>query len=58
MKITEPKIINNYLKILTFNNKNSLNLEDDVFYDPKKKIISGFLFLIQSIIISSFIFLK
>jgi thiamine-monophosphate kinase len=39
MKITEPKIINNYLKILTFNNKNSLNLEDDVFYDPKKKII-------------------
>ena len=39
MKITEPEIINNYLKNLTFKNKNSLNLEDDVFYDSKKKII-------------------
>ena len=37
MKITEPEIIKNYLKNLTFKNKNSLNLEDDVFYDSKKK---------------------
>ena len=39
MKINELKIINEYLVDLTFNNKSSLKLKDDVFYDTKKKII-------------------
>ena len=39
MKITESKIIDTYLKPLTFNNKSALKLEDDVYYDSKKKII-------------------
>ena len=39
MKITESLLIRNYLKTLTFKNKNSLNLEDDIFYDSKTKII-------------------
>ena len=37
MKITEKKIINNYLRPLTFGNTKALNLIDDVYYDPKKK---------------------
>ena len=39
MKISEKLIIKKYLKPLTFKNKDSLNLEDDVFFDSKKKII-------------------
>jgi thiamine-monophosphate kinase len=39
MKIIESQLINKYLKPLTFNNKNSLNLKDDIYYDIKKKII-------------------
>ena len=39
MKILEPQIIKKYLAPLTFNNKNSLNLQDDVYYDKRKKII-------------------
>ena len=39
MKITESLLIRNFLKTLTFKNKNSLNLEDDIFYDSKSKII-------------------
>ena len=39
MKITEKKIINNYLRPLTFGNTKALNLIDDVYYDPKKKIV-------------------
>ena len=39
MKITEKEIISKYLRSLTFNNNNSLNLMDDVYYDMKKKII-------------------
>ncbi len=39
MKITEKDIISKYLKKLTFNNKNSLKLNDDVYYDPKKNLI-------------------
>ena len=39
MKIIESQLINKYLKPLTFNNKNSLNLEDDVYYDSKNKFI-------------------
>ena len=39
MKITEKEIIKKYLKSLTFNNSNSLNLMDDIYYDKKKKII-------------------
>ena len=39
MKITESTIINKYLKPLTFNNKKSLKLKDDIFFDKKKKII-------------------
>ena len=37
MKIIESQLINKYLKPLTFNNKNSLNLKDDIYYDIKKK---------------------
>jgi thiamine-monophosphate kinase len=39
MKITESTIIDKYLKSLTFDHKNSLNLEDDIYYDSKKKMI-------------------
>lgn len=39
MKITEKKIIEKYLLPLTFKNRKSLNLSDDVYYDFKKKII-------------------
>ena len=39
MKITESYIIKKYLKPLTFNNKNSLKLEDDVYYNKKKKFL-------------------
>ena len=39
MKITEFSIINKYLKKLTFNNKNSLNLSDDIYIDKKHKFI-------------------
>mgnify|MGYP001309793763 CR=1 FL=1 len=39
MKITEQDIINKYLKKLTFNNKKSLKLNDDVYYDSQKKLI-------------------
>ena len=38
MKISEQELINKYLKKLTFKNKSSLNLEDDVFYDSQKKL--------------------
>lgn len=37
--ITEDKIINKFLKNLTFNNSKSLKLEDDVYYDPSKKLV-------------------
>ncbi|MBA1338335.1 MAG: thiamine-monophosphate kinase [Pelagibacterales bacterium] len=37
--ISETNIIHNYLKNLTFNNKSSLKLNDDVYYDVNKKII-------------------
>ena len=37
--ITENKIIKKYLRKLSFKNKKSLNLEDDVYYDNKKKIV-------------------
>ncbi len=36
--ITETDIIKKYLKKLTFKNKFSLNLSDDVYYFKKKKI--------------------
>jgi thiamine-monophosphate kinase len=39
MKLTETKIINKYLKKLTFKNRNSLNLSDDIFYDKKHKVV-------------------
>ncbi len=39
MKITESILINNFLKKLTFNHKNSLNLEDDIYYDPTRRMI-------------------
>ena len=39
MKITEKIIIDNYLRPLTFKNKESLNLLDDVYFDKKKKIV-------------------
>ena len=42
MKITDIKIIKKYLKPLTFNNKNSLNLVDNVYYDSKNKFIFSF----------------
>ena len=35
----EFQIINNYFKKLTINNSSSLNLNDDVFFDKKNKII-------------------
>ena len=35
----EFQIINNYFKKLTKNNKNALNLNDDVFFDKKNKLI-------------------
>ena len=35
----EFQIINNYFKKLTKNNKNSLNLNDDIFFDKKNKLI-------------------
>ena len=31
----EFQLINNYFKKLTKNNKNSLNLNDDIFFDKK-----------------------
>ena len=37
--LTEDKIIKEYLSKLSFKNKNSLNLEDDVYYDKVKKIV-------------------
>ena len=37
--ITENTIINKYLKKLTFNNINTLGLNDDVYYDIKKKLV-------------------
>ena len=37
--ITENKIIKKYLRKLSFKNKKSLNLEDDVYYDNTKKIV-------------------
>lgn len=37
--ITENKIIKKYLSKLSFKNKKSLNLEDDVYYDNTKKIV-------------------
>ena len=39
MKISEYIIIKNYLRSLTFMNKNSLDLKDDVYYDSKRKLI-------------------
>jgi len=39
MKITETEIIHKYLRGLTFNNKSSLKLKDDIFYEKKKKFI-------------------
>jgi len=39
MKISESEIIHNYFKSLTFKNKSALSLEDDIFYDKKKKLI-------------------
>jgi thiamine-monophosphate kinase len=39
MKISENIIIKNYLRSLTFMNKNSLDLKDDVYYDSKRKLI-------------------
>ena len=39
MKITESLLINKFLKTLTFDHKNSLNLEDDIYYDPARKMI-------------------
>lgn len=39
MNLTEKEIILKYLKKLTFNNKCSLKLEDDVYYDKIKKIL-------------------
>ena len=39
MKLTEKYIIKKYFKPLTYGNIESLKLEDDVFFDPKKKII-------------------
>ena len=39
MKISEKIIINNYLSSLTFKNKNSLDLKDDVYYDQEKKLV-------------------
>ena len=37
MKITESEIISKYLLPLTFKNKKSLNLSDDIYYDSQKK---------------------
>ena len=37
MKLTEKHIIKKYFKPLTYGNIESLKLEDDVFFDPKKK---------------------
>ena len=34
----EFQIINNYFNKLTKNNKNSLNLNDDVFFDKKNRL--------------------
>ena len=39
MKITETFLIKKYLKNLTFRNKKSLELLDDVYYDFDKKLI-------------------
>ena len=39
MKISEKIIIDSYLSSLTFKNKNSLDLKDDVYYDRKRKFI-------------------
>ena len=36
--MNEFSIINNYLKLLSKKNSSSLNLEDDIFYDNKKKL--------------------
>ena len=35
----EFELINKYFSKLSFNNKNSLNLNDDVFFDKRKKLI-------------------
>ena len=35
----EFNIIKKYLSKLTLNNKNSLNLNDDVFFDRSKKLV-------------------
>ena len=37
--ITENKIINKYLKVLSFRNNKALNFSDDVYFDKSKKII-------------------
>ena len=37
--MNESKIINDYLKKLVINNNNSLNLNDDVFFDKSKKTV-------------------
>ena len=39
MKITETEIIHKYLRSLTFDNKSSLMLKDDVFYEKKKNLL-------------------
>ena len=35
----EFELINKYFSKLSFNNKNSLNLNDDVFFDKSKKLV-------------------
>ncbi len=39
MKISEQEIISKYIKLLTFNNKESLKLEDDIYYSKKRKLV-------------------
>ena len=39
MIISENKIIEDYLKKLSFKKKQALNFNDDVFYDSNKKMI-------------------
>ena len=51
MKITEKIIIDNYLRPLTFKNKESLNLLDDVYFDKKKKLFS-----LQTLLLKASIF--
>ena len=45
MKITETEIIHKYLRGLTFNNKSSLKLKDDIFYEKKMIYITIVTFL-------------